>query len=673
MPIPEILFLIITPFSLSLGWKPDGSLLEIMPSSTGAQILVQSRPVISENLDNKSSATLPLLQTHKKHCVKAIDSADAPILTLPRRTGHGNKALISALDDYSQSSVLSSLVTSTNTVVSHAFSLLVSLYGEDAREFGTVNELRRMEAVSAWLKGVVSSDTKKATVDAQSSGDVNDSIFAALTGGDATTASTLALNSGNPRLSLFLSSTGAKVQPFCDRQLEMWFSTGAQQFTPTSILRIFSVASGNVDLERKLYKNSGSDPHTIDWRRRFGMCLWSSCHTHNNASLSSIVRQYCSDVSEGLAPPATPLYCADSSINTTSECLLFQLLKHYDDLAIPLADILAPSSHSQRKHDFSSSFHLCASLTALSRSKLSRYQENLIIDSVTSQLIGEGTWEWAVYASLCFIGVGSVSESSASARLLRAKNIIARFYSPTIDPFAEDRRIFLLSIGVPPEWLLEAHAYRCSVAGDVFGMLENYMRFSVRDSMTVLERFVIPHMLLEGNESRKQLFQILDSLRSKITDDNAVSWNKPNGCGTFYQFLELWMNVEKISSMSLDQVRTSAFNIDNLLDDAANLESMISMGAANAHSTSYLAPTLVRYDFTRTPLPVLLSEMEKILATLQKLLLAINSGQPVKCLDLDSHTLLKRSSQQLSFTLSPDGLYASSTIRSLCGYKAMYG
>jgi len=131
--------------------------------------------------------------------------------------------------------------------------------------------------------------------------------------------------------------------------------------------------------------------------------------------------------------------------------------------------------------------------------------------------------------------------------------------------------------------------------------------------------------------------------------------------------------VEKISSMSLDQVRTSAFNIDNLLDDAANLESMISMGAANAHSTSYLAPTLVRYDFTRTPLPVLLSEMEKTLATLQKLLLAINSGQPVKCLDLDSHTLLKRSSQQLSFTLSPDGLYASSTIRSLCGYKAMYG
>lgn len=639
-----------------------------MPSS-GAQILVQSRPVISEN----SSATLPLLQTHQKHCVKAIDSDGAPILTLPRRTGHGIKALISALDDYSQSLVLSSLVTPTNKVVSYAFSLLVSLYGEDARVFGTINESRRMEAVSTWLKGVVSSDTKKAILDAQSSGDVYDSIFAALSGGDTATASTLALNSGNPRLSLFLSSTGAKVQHFCDGQLEMWYSTGAQQFTPTSILRIFSVANGNVDLERKLYKNSDSDTNTIDWRRRFGMCLWSSCHTYNNASLSSIVRQYISDVSEGLAPPATPLYCDNSSVSTTSECILFQLLKNYDDLAMPSADILAPSSHSQWKHDFSASFHLCASLTALSRSKLSRYQENLIIDSVTSQLIGEGSWEWAVYASLCFIGVGSVSESSASARLLRAKNIIARFYSPTTDPSAESRRIFLQSIGVPPEWLLEAHAYRCSVVGDVFGMLENFMRVSVRDSMTVLERFVIPHMLLEGNESRNQLFQILDSLRSKITDDNAVSWNKPNGCGMFYQFLELWMNVENTSSMSLDQVRTSVGNIDNLLDNAANLDSMISMGADNAHSISYLAPTLVRYDFTRTPLPVLLSEMEIILSTLQKQLLAIDSGQPVKCLDLDLRTLIERSSQQLSFALSPDGLYASSTIRSLCGYKAMYG
>lgn len=642
-------------------------------STTGAQILVQSRPVISENPDIKSSATLPLLQTHKKHCVKAIDSDGAPILTLPRRTGHGTKTLINALDDYSQSSVLSSLVTPTNKAVSYAFSLLVSLYGEDARIFGTINESRRMEAVSTWLKGVVSSDTKKSIVDAQSSGDVNDSIFAALSGGDTATASTLALNSGNPRLSLFLSSTGAKVKHFCGGQLEMWYSTGAQQFTPTSILRIFSVANGNVDLERKLYKNSGSDPNTIDWRRRFGMCLWSSCHTDNNASLSSIVRQYISDVSEGLAPPATPLYCDNSSVNTSSECILFQLLKHYDDLAMPSADILAPSSHSQWKHDFSASFHICASLTALSRLKLSRYQENLIIDSVTSQLIGEGSWEWAVYASLCDIGVGSVSESSASARLLRAKNIIARFYAPTTDPSAEGRRIFLESIGIPPEWLFEAHAYRCSVVGDVFGMLENYMRVSVRDSMTVLERFVIPHMLLEGNESRKQLFQILDSLRSKITHDNAVSWNKPNGCGMFYQFLELLINVEKISSMSLDQVRTSVVKIENLLADAVNLESMISMGAANARSTSYLAPTLVRYDFTRTPLPVLLSEIAKILATLQKQLLAIDSGQPVKCLDLDSHTLLKRSSQQLSFAISPDGLYATSTIRSLCGYKAMYG
>jgi hypothetical protein len=126
---------------------------------------------------------------------------------------------------------------------------------------------------------------------------------------------------------------------------------------------------------------------------------------------------------------------------------------------LPLAAIVAPLSHSQCKHDFSSSFHLCAILTALSRSKFSHYQEQVVIDSVTSQLVGEGSWEWAVYASLCFIGKGTLSESLVSARLQHVKNIIAKFYAPSIDPLAESRSSFLLSIGIPPEWLLHAHAY----------------------------------------------------------------------------------------------------------------------------------------------------------------------------------------------------------------------
>ncbi|KAL3778208.1 hypothetical protein ACHAW5_009610 [Stephanodiscus triporus] len=649
--------------SFRVGWRPDGSLIQIKPSSSGAQVLVQSRPDISlssDNSDKKLSAILSLMQTHKKHCVKATDSEfDAPTFTLPRSIGSGNDALISALEDYSLSSAMCPLSSPTNKIVSNAFSLLVCLYGGDKTLHSTLNQSRRLEAVSTWLKGVVSSDTKRAIAAAQSSSsDVYGSIFAALSGGDVATASSLALDIGCP--------------PF------LRYSVGnvAQQWRPTIHpnlhLRIFSLASGRIDTERKIYK-SESDSYNIDWRRRFGMYLWSCSHSQDDqASVSSIVKQYSSDVSAGLAPPATPLYC-DNSSNATQQCILYQVLNHYEDLNMPLADIIAPSSHSQCKHDFSSSFHLCATLTALSRSKFSHYQEHLVIDSVISQLIGGGYWEWAVYASLCFIGNETVSECSASARLLRAKNIIARFYVPSIDPLAESRRSFLQNIGIPPEWFLEAHAYRCASEGDVFGMLDNLMRFSAIDSMTVLERTVIPHMILEGKESRKQLCQILHSLRSKITDDTADCWNKPNGCGMFYQFLELWIQVEKLSNMHLNQVQTSDVNIDHLLDIAANMETMISMSAANALKKSSIPPTLVRYGFTRTPLGIILVEMDRLLSNLRVQLLAIGNGShelPARSLDLDCQMSLNCSSQ-LTFSLSPDGLYGESVIRRLCGFKTM--
>ena len=83
---------------LVIGWRPDGSLIQIKTSSSGAQILVQSRPDIflmsTDNSDKKSSTIVPLMQTHKKHSVKALDSeTEAPILfTLPRSIGGGNDA-----------------------------------------------------------------------------------------------------------------------------------------------------------------------------------------------------------------------------------------------------------------------------------------------------------------------------------------------------------------------------------------------------------------------------------------------------------------------------------------------------------------------------------------------------------------------------------------------------
>mmetsp|Transcript_12833 Transcript_12833/g.27867 ORF Transcript_12833/g.27867 Transcript_12833/m.27867 type:complete len:667 (+) Transcript_12833:3-2003(+) len=662
--------------SFRVAWRPDGSFIQLKPSSTGAQILVQSRPEISPGSSKNSDSEEPspshlLLQTHQKHSTKAVDKTEnnAPIFTLPKSIASGNEALFNALEDYSNSSAMCPFNTATQQVIPNSFSLLVSLNGKGKTAVGTIGESRRLEAVSTWLKNVVSGDTMQAISAAQSSGDIYGSVLAALSGGDVATASSLALDSGNPRLSLMLANTGIQAHPFCDNQLEEWRKSGAQPFTPNSILRIFSLCSGSVDIERAMFKSEGV-PYNIDWRRRFGMYLWSCSHSQDQTTVSSIVKQYGSDVSAGLAPPATPLYC-DSATQATNQCILYQVLNHYEDADMPLANIVSPSSHTPFHHDFSASFHLCASMTALSSSTMSSHQEDLIVDAVTSQLIGEGFWEWAVYASLCFIGSGTVSESSAFARRLRAKNIISRFYSPSTDPSAGSRRSFLQNIGIPPQWFVEAHAYRCASEGDVFGMLDNLMRFSAADAMTAMERLVIPHLILEGKKSMKELWHLLELLRSKVPDDSIDCWNKPNGCGMFHQFLELWSQVEKLSNMSLDNVDSCNVDIDHLLEAATDLEAMISKATDYAINQSSLPFTKIRYGFRRTPTGVVLAEVGAMLSILRVQLLAIKSGQPAHDLERGSQMSLTCSSQ-LAFALTPDGLYDSESIlRGFCGFKTL--
>jgi len=665
--------------SFRVGWRPDGSFIVLKPSSCqGNQVLAQSKPVIAPVSGdvpngNGSATSALLLETHQKHSIKALETEDhAPIFALPRsiaRSESSSHALFNALEEYSKSSATCPLNSATQKVVSNSFSLLVSLYSKD-KASGTMCESRRLEAVSTWLKEVVSSDTVQAISASQSSGDVYGSIFAALSGGDKASASSLALDGGNPRLSLMLLNTGNQKEMFFRNQLEMWHESGAQPYTPTGILRIFSMGSGSNDIERSMFK-SDSVSYDIDWRRRFGMLLWScSSNPQDQVTVSSVVKQYISDVSAGLAPRPTPLYCNESHVphsasNTTNQCLLYQVLNHHACPDTPLIDIITPSSHTPFRHDFSAAFHLGAAMTALSSSTLTHHQEDLIVDAVTSQLIGEGLWEWAVYANLCFIGSGAITQSAAFARRLRAKNIVSRFYTPS----AGSRRSFLQNIGIPPQWFVEADAYRCASEGDALGMVNNLMKFSMANSIAAMEDLIIPSMILEGKESMRRLLPFLELLRSRISDDFLDSWNKPNGCGVIHKFLQLHAQVEKLSNTPLDQIDV---DIDHLLDEATELEAILSKAVEDGTTRKSLPFVKIPYGFTRAPHDVVLAEVIRMLSFLRMQLLAINNGQPLQDLDPDSY------SSRLAFALPPDGLYDSSTLmgaesilRGFCGFKAM--
>lgn len=663
--MPFIVVLSLMAFCYYLAWRPDGSFVRATKSCSGSQVLVQSRPVVAlSTADKITSTALPLLETHKKHCVKVIGESEneAPIYTLPRNIP-GNQALFHALEDYHKASSMCLFGSTTKKVVSNSFSLLVSLYGGGNTPGSPVTDACRVEAVSTWLRSFVASDMIEAITAAQSSGDNFGAIFTALSGGDSERASSLALAAGCPRLSLMLANSSMRAQPFYENQLAMWHDTGAQQYTPTSILRICSIASGSIDIERQMFRTYNAS-YDIDWRRRFGIYLWSCSHSQNQSTVSSVVNQYVSDVTAGLAPPAKPLYCEDNAV-PTKECMLYQILNHYGKVDIPLAGIIDPLSHTPFAHDFSSTFHLCATMSALVDCNLNIHQEGLITDSLASQLIGDGLWEWAVYVCLCSVGSKGVVRSSSAARMIRAKNIIMRFYSPSTDPIAESRCSFLQDIGIPSQWLAEARAYRLASEGDIFGMLESLMQCSASASMAVLERLIIPHMILEGKNSRSQLWQLLESLRSKITENSVIDWDKPNGCGVFHQLLDLEATVEDLSRMQPGELQMSDVDIDHLLELATDLEAMISTGSETRAHNATLPFTKVGYGFRRTPPNVVNAEVGNMMTGLRMHLMAIKTG---KSLNYKSQMALSCPSQ-LSSSLKPDGLYADSLIRGLCGFE----
>ena len=643
-------------------------------------MLAQSRPDVAQSTLNsnaieKTLISLPLLETHQNHSIKVEGTENnIPLFMLPKGSSpESNTALCKALAEYSESSTKCKFHSTTRQSVANSFSLLATLFGENEAIHGTVDESRRLEALSALMRRIVSNDMMQAISSAQSSGDIYGSIFAALSGGDVSRASSLALDSGNLRLSLMLANTSFQAQPFANSQLEMWQQNGAQAYTPNGILRVFSLTSGKMDVEEQIFK-SNRKSYGIDWRRRFGMYIWSCSHAQSNPDISSIMKQYSSDVSAGLAPPPKPCYLDGSNMlydesKPMNQCIMYQVLNHYASPNIPLSNIIAPSSHTSSHHDYSASFHLSATMSAVSNGTLSTYQEDLVVDSVSSQLISEGYWEWAVYVALCVIGDGAVSESVAYAKRLRAKNIIMKHFSPSSDTSAGKRRAFLEKVGIPSEWFHEAYAYRCANEGHVFGYIENLMRVSVKTTLVALEEHLIPHMILSAPQKLMKLLQVMGS---NITEESRDLWNKPYGCGAIHEFLVLHKKVEELSELAPAELSMCGDDIDLLLNTATNLEIMM----AEADVLEKFPLTKTPVELKRTPRSVIFAEVAATLSLLRMQLIALQNGQHSVDLNVNSSTSLTCSSQ-LAFNLSSDGLFGSSSkpicdesiLRGICGFN----
>eukprot|EP00804_Cyclotella_cryptica_P021975 CCRYP_000914-RB/>CCRYP_000914-RB protein AED:0.16 eAED:0.16 QI:283/0.93/0.94/1/0.87/0.82/17/2644/1620 len=563
--------------SFRVGWRPDGSFLHLKPSDHGGHILAQSKPFFSSDKSN----AVELLQTHRNHSVTVEGTQDdVPLFTLPRGLhSSGNEsshdALCAAVNDYVQLSSSCSLDSAHQKAVSSSFSLMTCLYGDDETALGKISTSRRLEAVSNWLKCVVSDDVSEAIASAKTRGDIYGSVFAALSGGDLSRASSLAFDNDHLSLSLMLANSAASSQSLFESQLEMWNENKAQGTVPGGILRIFALARGTLHTEESIYK-ADSNSYTIDWRRRFGMYLWSCSH-QEEATISSLVEKYTSDVSLGVAPPPIPFYADKmNDLSKAHSCILYQILEHYsNERTQTLANIASPPSHSRFRHDFTASFHLAASMSALTGSSLSRNQEDLIIDAISSQLIMSGSWEWAVYTTLSIIGNHIVPKSVVASRKMRARNIISRLYSPSNDSSALLRRSFLESLGVPSEWFSMAIAYRSANEGAILTYVEHLMHFSSSESLSAMENIVIPHYILGGKKSRDQLTHILHAVIT-TSDDFRDCFDASRLCRSIYEFLRLSDDVEELCAIPFEDLEMRHDEIEGMIDTATYLKSTLS-------------------------------------------------------------------------------------------------
>ena len=592
---------------------------------------------------------MPFLKSHRNHSMQVETEDNAPLYKLPKGSNI-------AIQSYIESSSSYALKSATQKAVSSSFSLIECLYGGNKATCQSITSSRRLEAVSNWLKEVVSDDVSNDIHLAKLRNDTYGSIFAALSGGDKTQASSLAFENGNSHLSLMLASSGTATRDLFDSQLGMWNKTDAQTFVPSGILRVFSLARGSLDTEESMFK-ADKKSYAIDWRRRFGMYLWS-CHTEHETTLSSLVKQYTSDISQSIAPIPEPLYVDGAK---SYKCVLYEILRNYADAeSSSLADIAVPGSHTTFHHDYSASFHLAAAMSAVTSSSLTLNQENLIIDAITSQLVMDGYWEWAVYATLSFIGNNTLQKSTVAARLMRAKEIIIMFH--TVSDSNEARRSFLEKLGVPSEWFNAAIAYRSANDGAVFTYVDQLMQFSVTEALSAIESIIIPHYILGGNDSRDKLMQILHSVAMGF-DETGNGLDQNHLCKMIYEFLCTSEQVKQLCSLQVEDVDPD--EIQRMIDDAICLQGSLAVYCVAYEDESPFVK--IPFEVTLTPRHIYITEVKKMLTDLRLQLLSLKNGIPVKT-----------NTSRLAFKLNSEGLFGTeeaptaggTILRGICGYTA---
>jgi nuclear pore complex protein Nup98-Nup96 len=592
--------------SFRVGWGANGTFV----SFGMAGELIRRRPVFS---DDPSTKTLDLLKIHHSHSEKNGQ------FFLPSGSPSHDSSIHKTLKMYAAGAIGSEMMEDGASVAKQAFSLLscfcvdketvdLALSGVAGDLMESECEERRTCAISQWLVDSCSMEVDRELKAAKQRQDNYGAILSAVSGGDIEKACNVAVDMGFGQLAAMLSS-GPEGRTGILKEVLQWTDKSVSSKIPEQLVRIYFLLGGDQKMEEDIYRKGYSH---FDWRRRLAMRL-----TYDSSGMpptvANVIDKYEASLAAGVAPYPQAQYLPARS-RDENQCVLYRLLRlGKNSLEISLSELINPLGYTSFVHDFSLSFHLAASVSAMGcSSPLSPINEQQCIDGYMAQLVNEGYWEWAVYVSLCAFKASPTEPEDW--KILRAKRLILQNFHDD-DPSSTARRRFLEGMRLPSDWFEEALALRCATSGDEYGYIKHMAAYSTQEARLTLECILIPNILFLSKAKVKEALTLVEIF---ACEENTLST-------AVFDFFQVYQNILMLDGSSREEIEAA---MPALVETCNSVEQILS-----AHRTGeekLQGPTLGIIPATkRVPMEFFLAESLAQISLFRLQLKALESGFPI--------------------------------------------
>lgn len=410
---------------------------------------------------------------------------------------------------------------------------------------------RRKLALSKWLEDAVApamdADLAKAGDDRPAK------VFALLTGNRPDRAMQSAMDGNDLRLATLVSQAGSSDEFRAEvrRQLDDWTKYKSNSLIGYTYRKIYALLAGIPDVsEGNPERGADHAPdvlvaENLDWKRAFGLYLWHGCPFE--FSVADVLESYTAALSSA-HPPAKPLppYLENSEASNRWELpteptdVLFNMIKMYADLTIPLDDVVTARDCGASPTDVRLPWHISFLLSqALQKRDFADREEadesgtrysataNGMTESYAAQLEESGQWTWAAYVLLHL--------EYPEARRNALKSLLFRHPEPT----ASEQMFLVDKLRIPREWLHEARAAHLASQGNAYSEFRDLIPAGLgeRAQRTLITKLA-PEAVLRDDPA------LLRRLCDELAPLQPSGWEY--GAGLFLDYLDITSRVKPL-------------------------------------------------------------------------------------------------------------------------------